>query len=98
MNPAAQATEVDLQRLELRYAAARLIEPRAIAALAHSIEQNGQLIACIAVPDANGKQLILIDGYRSVQALHRLGRDTAQVVTWNCELAQALLKVLAQSS
>ncbi len=93
-----QATEVDLHRLELRFAAARLIEPRAIEALAHSIEQSGQLIACIAVPDTDGKRLILIDGYRRVQALHRLGRDTARVVTWNCELPQALLTVLAQSS
>ena len=93
-----QATEVDLHRLELRFAAARLIETRAIEALAHSIEQSGQLIACIAVPDTDGKRLILIDGYRRVQALHRLGRDTARVVTWNCELPQALLTVLAQSS
>lgn len=91
------ATEVDLHRLDLRFAAARLIEPRAIDALARSIEQSGQLIACIAVPDADGR-LILIDGYRRVQALRRLGRDTAQVDTWNCELAQALLTVLAQSS
>jgi len=93
-----EATEVDLHRLELRFANARLIEPRAIEALARSIEQSGQLIACIAVPDPDGKRLILIDGYRRIQALHRLGRDTAQVVTWNCELAQALLTVLAQSS
>jgi ParB family transcriptional regulator, chromosome partitioning protein len=91
------ATEVDLHRLELRFAAARLIEPHAIDALARSIEQSGQLIACIAVPDTDGR-LILIDGYRRVQALRRLGRDTAQVDTWDCELAQALLTVLAQSS
>jgi len=94
----AQATEVDLHRIELRFAAARLIEPRAIEALVRSIEQSGQLIACIAVPDADGKRLILIDGYRRVQALRRLGRDTAQVAAWNCELPQALLTILAQSS
>jgi ParB-like chromosome segregation protein Spo0J len=95
---AAQATEVELHRLELRFAAARLIEPRAIEALARSIEQSGQLIACIAVLDTDSKRLILIDGYRRVQALRRLGRDTAQVAAWNCELSQALLTVLAQSS
>jgi ParB-like chromosome segregation protein Spo0J len=97
MDTATQTTEVDLHRLELRFAAARLIEPRAIEALARSIEQSGQLIACIAVPDTDGR-LILIDGYRRVQALRRLGRDTAQVDTWHCELPQALLTVLAQSS
>ncbi len=56
-------TEVDLHRLELRFADARLLEPRAIEALARSIEQCGQLIACIAVADADSKQLILVDGY-----------------------------------
>ena len=58
-----QTPEVDLHCLELRFAQARLLEPRAIESLARSIEQSGQLIACIAVPDADNKRLILIDGY-----------------------------------
>ena len=95
--PVSQPLEVDLHRLELRFADARLLEPRAIESLARSIEQCGQLIACIAVPDADNKRLILIDGYRRVQALRRLGRDTARVESWNCDLAQALLTVLAQA-
>jgi ParB-like chromosome segregation protein Spo0J len=89
--------EVDLHRLELRFAEARLLEPRAIEALARSIEQSGQLIACIAVADADSKRLILVDGYRRVLALRRLGRDTARVESWTCDLAQALLTVLAQA-
>lgn len=89
--------EVDLHRLELRFADARLLEPRAIEALARSIERSGQLIACIAVPDADSQRLILVDGYRRVLALRRLGRDTARVESWTCDLAQALLTVLAQA-
>jgi ParB-like chromosome segregation protein Spo0J len=92
-----QTAEVDLHRLELRFADARLLEPRAIEALARSIEQSGQLIACIAVPDADSQRLILVDGYRRVLALRRLGRDTARVEAWTCDLAQALLTVLAQA-
>lgn len=92
-----QSPEVDLHRLELRFAEARLLEPRAIEALARSIEQSGQLMACIAVPAANSNRLILVDGYRRVQALRRLGRDTARVQSWACDLAQALLTVLAQA-
>jgi ParB-like chromosome segregation protein Spo0J len=93
----AQPPEVDLHRLELRFAGARLLEPRAIESLARSIEQSGQLIACIAVPDAENNRLILVDGYRRVLALRRLGRDTARVESWACDLAQALLTVLAQA-
>ncbi|HVA19370.1 MAG TPA: ParB N-terminal domain-containing protein [Solirubrobacteraceae bacterium] len=95
------ALEIDLHRLELRFAETRLPEPRAIERLAQSIEQCGQLIPCVAVP-ADGAQppplierWVLIDGYRRVAALKRLGRDTAQVQVWRCELAHGLLQALA---
>jgi ParB family chromosome partitioning protein len=94
------ALELDLYRLELRFAETRLPEPRAIARLAQSIEQSGQLIPCVAVPADGAPPLgserwVLIDGYRRVAALKRLGRDTAQVQVWRCELAQGLLQALA---
>ncbi len=96
--PGPVAFEVDLHRLELRFAEARLLEPRAVEALARSIEQCGQLIACIAVPEAGSNRLVLIDGYRRILALRRLGRDTACVESWTCDLAQALLTVLARAN
>ncbi len=96
--PVALPPEVDLHRLELRFAEARLLEPRAIEALARSIERSGQLVACIAVCDASDGRLILVDGYRRVLALRRLGRDTARVESWACDLAQALLTVLARAN
>lgn len=95
--PAAPTLDVDLHRLELRFADTRLLEPRAVEALARSIERSGQLMACIAVPEAGGERLVLVDGYRRVLALRRLGRDTAQVQSWACDLAQALLRLLAQA-
>lgn len=85
----------DLHRLELRYAGARLIDVRAVECLARSIDQCGQLIPCIVVAEAD--RLVVIDGYRRIAALRRLGRDTASVEHWNCDLAQALLNVLAHA-
>src|SRR5206468_6838041 len=84
-----QCLELDLHRLELRYAAARLIEPRAVERLARSIDRHGQLMPCLGVAD--GEQVVLLDGYRRVAALKRLGRDTDFVERWSCELAQALI-------
>jgi len=95
---APQALEVDLHRLDLRFADVRLLEPRAVDALARSIERSGQLIACIAVPDEGSDRLVLVDGYRRILALRRLGRDTARVEAWACDLAQALLTVLARAN
>jgi ParB family chromosome partitioning protein len=88
--------ELDLHRLDLRFAASRLVEPHAVARLAESIERCGQIVPCIvvAVPGEKGggaAALVLIDGYRRVAALRRLGRDTAGVEQWSCDLTQALL-------
>ena len=95
-----QRLDLDLHRLELRFASSRLVEPRAVARIAHSIERCGQVVPCIvvAVSDrAGGEPLVLIDGYRRVAALRRLGCDTASVEQWSCDLADALLGLLART-
>jgi len=94
--------EVDLHLLELRFTSARLIEPQAVERLARSIERDGQIVPLIVVgsPDsseAGAQRLVLIDGYRRVAALRRLGRDRACVERWPCDLAEALLGVLART-
>jgi len=95
--------DLDLHRLELRFAAARLVEPRAVERIARSIEVGGQIVPCIAVAEApvtawqGSERLVLVDGYRRVAALRRLGRDTARVECWSCELSEALLSVLART-
>jgi ParB-like chromosome segregation protein Spo0J len=97
--------ELDLHRLELRFADSRLVEPRAVARLAESIERCGQIEPCVVVAapesrdgEGGGAQaLVLIDGYRRVGALRRLGRDTVGVEQWSCDLTTALLRVLART-
>jgi ParB family chromosome partitioning protein len=71
--------ELDLHRLDLRFAGSRLVEPRAVARMAQSIERCGQIVPCIVVASggAGAEALVLVDGYRRVAALRRLGRDTA---------------------
>jgi ParB-like chromosome segregation protein Spo0J len=95
--------DLDLHRLELRFAGARLVEPRAVEGIARSIERGGQIVPCIAVadppvePGEGGGRLVLVDGYRRVAALRQLGRDTARVECWPCDLAEALLGLLARN-
>jgi ParB family transcriptional regulator, chromosome partitioning protein len=95
-----QRLDLDLHRLELRFASSRLVEPRAVARIAHSIERCGQVVPCIVVAASDGtggERLVLIDGYRRVAALRRLGRDTARVEQWTCDLTDALLGLLART-
>ena len=99
--------EVELDRLELRFAATRVNDARAVQRLVQSIDACGQLIACVAVApsprvsergeEAGAAPLVLIDGYRRVAALRKLGRDTALVECWRCSVAQALAQALARS-
>jgi ParB-like chromosome segregation protein Spo0J len=100
-------SEVELHRLELRFAATRVDDRRAVQRLVQSIDACGQLIACIAVvlsqrvpqpeDEAAVAPLVLIDGYRRVAALRKLGRDTALVECWSCTVVEALVQVLARS-
>jgi ParB family transcriptional regulator, chromosome partitioning protein len=89
--------DLDLHRLELRFAGTRLAEPRAVERIARSIEQCGQLVPCIAVVAGDGGGFVLIDGYRRIAALRCLGRDTATIEGWRCGLAEALIGVLRRS-
>jgi ParB family chromosome partitioning protein len=92
--------EVDLHRLQLRFADTRLSDLRAVDKLARSIEQCGQVVPCMVVPDTQPPALpsnwVLVDGYRRVAALKRLGRDTAKVRVWQCAVSDGLLQMLAQ--
>jgi ParB family transcriptional regulator, chromosome partitioning protein len=94
--------DIDLHLLELRFAGARLIEPQAVERLARSIERDGQIVPCIVVGGSSShaedaERLVLIDGYRRVAALRRLGRDRALIERWPCDLTEALLGVLART-
>jgi ParB family transcriptional regulator, chromosome partitioning protein len=99
----APCLDLDLHRLDLRFAGARVAEPRAVERIARSIESGGQIVPCIAVADPpvpvleGGERLILIDGYRRIAALRRLGRDTARVECWTCDLAGGVLGVMART-
>ena len=78
----APCLDLDLHRLDLRFAGARVAEPRAVEWIARSIESGGPLVPCIVVAEPVevsdcGVRLLLIDGYRRIAALRRLGRDTA---------------------
>ena len=89
--------ELDLHRLELRFAHLRIVDAPAVQRLANSIEEHGQLVECVAAGDPGDARLVLIDGYRRVAALGRLRRDTAQVQCWSGPVSQALTQVLART-
>ncbi len=89
--------ELDLHRLDLRYADLRIQIPGAVEALCRSLERCGQLVPCLAVAAEDEGRLILVDGYRRITALRRLGRDTARVEPFRGDLTDALITVLTRA-
>src|SRR5450759_1184663 len=87
--------QIELTRLELRYAHTRIERPGGVAALAASIERFGQIIPVIVLKEeTNG---ILLDGYLRVKALKALGRDTVIAEIWECKEEEALIELLART-
>ena len=88
---------LDLHALIPRFAPLRLRDPARLGRLLASIEQQGQLMPVVAVPEA-GKERhwVLIDGYRRLEALQRLGQDLIWVDAWERSVDEALLSCLAR--
>ena len=81
--------EVELHQLTLRYEHLRKRHPLQERALLTSVAEIGQQLPVVVVSEA--ERFVLIDGYKRVRALKRLGRDTARATRWQVEEVDALL-------
>ena len=88
---------LDLHALIPRFAPLRVRDPSRLARLAACIEQQGQLVPVVAVPEVNQENhWVLIDGYRRREALQSLGVDRIWVDVWARSVDEALLAALAR--
>ena len=81
--------ELELHQLNLRYERLRKRHPLQERGLLSSLADIGQQLPLVVVSEAD--RLILIDGYKRVRALKRLGRDTVRATHWQIEEAEALM-------
>lgn len=91
---------VDCHQLIPRFASWRLHDPERLAQLVRSVAQHGQLTPVVVVPSpptsADSPHWVLIDGYRRLAALHRVGEDRIWVDAWDHSVDDALLLCLAK--
>jgi ParB family chromosome partitioning protein len=81
--------EVDLHQLELRHHDLRIHDAEQRRRMIGSVAEIGQQVQVIVIRE--GERLVLIDGYLRVEALRKLGRDTAAATTWPVSEVEALL-------
>lgn len=81
--------ELELGQIDTRYDALRGRSPTRERRVLASIADVGQQVPVVVVRDAG--RFVLVDGYKRVRALARLGRDLVRVVDWDLTEADALL-------
>jgi ParB family chromosome partitioning protein len=82
--------EMELHQLELRYERLRRRSARKERAVLASLSEIGQQVP-VVVLEVEGQQAVLLDGYKRVRALKRLGRDTVLATRWELPEPEALL-------
>ena len=81
--------DLELHQLELRYEALRTRSAVRERRLLASIAEIGQQTPIVAVRD--GERFVVVDGYKRLRALSRLGHDTVRAVEWALSEPEALL-------
>ncbi len=72
--------ELEFHQLELRYERLKVVRPEAERRLLASLAEVGQQVPIVVVKEAAADRFVVIDGYKRIRALRRLGRDTVAPV------------------
>lgn len=89
--------ELELDTLDLRYERLRRLEPRREKRLLASLAEVGQQLPILVV--TNDDAVIVVDGYKRVRALRKLGREIILAARWELGEAEAvMLEGLMRSS
>jgi len=83
--------DLEFHQIELRYEALRTRSATREARLLASLAEGGQQVPVVVVTSGEHHRYVLVDGYKRVRALRRLGRDTVRAMAWDLEEAEALL-------
>lgn len=81
--------ELEFHQLELRYDRLRIARPEQERRLLSSLAEVGQQVPIVVVKD--DEHFVVIDGYKRVRSLRRLGRDTVGGLCWECSESEALV-------
>jgi ParB family chromosome partitioning protein len=81
--------DLELHQLDRRYEALRTRSAAREKRLLGSLSEIGQQTPIVVVRD--GERFVVVDGYKRLRALRRLGHDTVRAVEWALSEAEALL-------
>jgi ParB family transcriptional regulator, chromosome partitioning protein len=82
---------VELHQLDLRYEKLRTRKPEVERKLVASLAEIGQQVPVVVVRGEGPDRFVLVDGYKRVRALRRLGQDLVTSTCWDLSEAEALV-------
>jgi ParB family transcriptional regulator, chromosome partitioning protein len=82
---------LELHQLDLRYEKLRTRKPAAEGKLLASLAAIGQQVPTVVVQGEHADRFVLVDGYKRVRALRRLGQDLVVSTCWDLTEAEALV-------
>lgn len=82
---------IELHQLDLRYEKLRTHKPAAERKLVGSLAEIGQQVPVVVVRGEGPERFVLVDGYKRVRALRRLGQDLVGATCWDLSEAEALV-------
>lgn len=83
--------DLEFHQVDLRYEALRTRSAAREARLLASLAESGQQAPVVVVTVGDVGRHVLVDGYKRVRALRRLGRDTVRAMAWDLGEAEALV-------
>ena len=78
-------------QLDLRYETLHTRKPEAERKLLASLADIGQQVPVVVVHGETAERFVLVDGYKRVRALRRLGQDLVAATCWDLSEAEALV-------
>jgi ParB/RepB/Spo0J family partition protein len=82
---------LELHQLDLRYEKLRTHKPAAERKLVGSLAVIGQQVPVVVVRGDGPERFVVVDGYKRVRALRRLGQDLIAATCWDLSEADALV-------
>jgi ParB family transcriptional regulator, chromosome partitioning protein len=86
-----KGVDLEFHQLALRYERLKVVRPESERRLLASLAEVGQQVPIVVVKESADNQFVVIDGYKRLRALRRLGRDTVAAGCWPGEEAEALI-------
>ena len=84
--------DLEFHQLDLRYEGLRVRRPEREKRLLASLADRGQQVPIVVIALAEElNRFLVIDGYKRIRALQRLGQDTVRVTVWDLNETEALV-------